>query len=396
MIQEFSIENTLSIKTRQTISFEAADDTDDLHCINVGGKKLLKLAAIYGANASGKSNVIKAFDFYMDFILNSFTKLKPRELIPFTPFKFDEGIANAPGSFEIVFYIDPYWFTYKIQLDAHYIHYEGLFFEKNGHSNHLFIRQVENVTDNKANYVWVWSADFPKDIQDMIQKSTRANATFLSTAAQFNNEHLESIHWHLEELISVLNDSYFGYTTGLLVNINKNNLQTQDIIDMLKKASIENVDNIVVDYKNDLDYEILFSHKYEKNYLLPYLSESKGTRQIFELIGPLWDSINSEKNLFIDEIEASLHNDLLEFFITTFLNNSEKSQLLFTTHNQDLLDSDLLVDDEVWFVQKDKTGGSELYSLIEFQDIPPNVSRRGLYKAGTFGAKPFITDYFKD
>jgi AAA15 family ATPase/GTPase len=108
------------------------------------------------------------------------------------------------------------------------------------------------------------------------------------------------------------------------------------------------------------------------------------------------DCINSEKNLFIDEIETSLHDDLLEFFITTFLNNSKKSQILFTTHNQDLLDSDLLVDDEVWFVEKNKSGGSELFSLLEFEDVPEGVSRRSLYKAGAFGAKPFIYRYFKD
>jgi AAA15 family ATPase/GTPase len=86
----------------------------------------------------------------------------------------------------------------------------------------------------------------------------------------------------------------------------------------------------------------------------------------------------------------------LEFFISTFLNNSTQSQLLFTTHNQNLLDSELLSNDEIWFVQKDKTGGSEFFSFTEFKDVPSGVSRRKLYKAGAFGALPFISTYTKD
>ncbi|MDR1146999.1 MAG: ATP-binding protein, partial [Spirochaetaceae bacterium] len=117
MILEFSIENTYSIKERQTISFEAVGDVDDQHIINAGNKKLLKLAAVYGANASGKSNILKAFDFYIQFILDSFTQLKPDEKIYFEPFFFDETTRQSSGFFEIVFYLNNNWYKYQIRLN---------------------------------------------------------------------------------------------------------------------------------------------------------------------------------------------------------------------------------------------------------------------------------------
>ena len=148
--------------------------------------------------------------------------------------------------------------------------------------------------------------------------------------------------------------------------------------------------------KNRIE-KIAFSHIYdEKNYTLPFSAESMGTRRLFELAGPLLDCIHHEKNIFIDEIESSLHDDLLFFFISTFLENTRESQLLFTTHNQNLLDSDLLRNDEIWFVQKDNSGESGFFSLAEFKDVPENVSRRDLYKAGAFGALPRTSKFFKE
>jgi AAA15 family ATPase/GTPase len=136
--------------------------------------------------------------------------------------------------------------------------------------------------------------------------------------------------------------------------------------------------------------EIRFSHQYAERFTLSLFEESNGTQRIFELAGPLFEILDSNKFLCIDEIEMSLHEELLEYFLKTFLRNSRGSQIMFTTHNQDLLDSDILRNDEIWFVEKDKTGGSGLFSLIEFKDVPEDVSRKRLYKAGGFGAMPLI------
>jgi AAA15 family ATPase/GTPase len=164
VIQEFSIENTYSIKTRQTISFEAADDTDDIHCVDMGGKKLLKLAAIYGANASGKSNIIKAFDFYINFILNSFGSLKPHAPIPFTPFMFDGNYRDKPGYFEIIFYFENMRYVYTIEVDTHFVHNESLASEHDNIREMLFYRYFEKFHDSKIEYKWFQEKNLSGDI----------------------------------------------------------------------------------------------------------------------------------------------------------------------------------------------------------------------------------------
>src|SRR5574344_1280669 len=120
MIQEFSIENTLSIKTRQTISFEAVQNSPDntSHYIDIGNTRLLKLAAIYGSNASGKTNMLKAVSFYIDFILNAFTNLKPHETTGFHSFAFSNETNNKPGTFELIFFIKNIKYEYELCLDT--------------------------------------------------------------------------------------------------------------------------------------------------------------------------------------------------------------------------------------------------------------------------------------
>jgi AAA15 family ATPase/GTPase len=414
MILEFSIENTYSIKDRQTISFEAADDSDDQHIINVGNKKLLKLAAIYGANASGKSNLIKAFDFYMRFILDSFTQLKPEEKIFFEPFFFDEITRRSSSFFEIIFYFAKDWYKYQIRL-----------------SREKVLSEYLGVIDN-INETTIFSFDAANDKREYPGKDeellrfVRPNATFLSTAAQFNHTFLGKIYRHLKDgFVSLGESTLFDYTRNMLFN---EQINMGDINRLIDKAGIDHMYGTLIQNRTlpkdekvavkpitdtmseqekvterSFNYddenntkEIMFAHEYEKIYILPFLSESMGTRRFFELAGPLWDCMHHEKNLFIDEIESSLHDDLIEFFIRSFIENTKESQLLFTTHNQNLLDSPLLRNDEVWFAQKDNNGGSEFFSLVEFSDIPENVSRRELYKAGAFGALPHTARFSKD
>ncbi|MDR2632933.1 MAG: ATP-binding protein [Treponema sp.] len=421
MILEFSIENTYSIKERQTISFEAVDDNgddDDRHIINIGGKKLLKLAAIYGANASGKSNIIKAFNFYIQFILDSFTALKPYEKILFEPFLFVENPERSSGFFEIVFYFEQIWYKYQIRLNREKVLNESLsVIEKDNETIIFSFNAIDNTHICKME-------------DEKLLQFVRHNATFLSAAAQFNHMFLGKIYRHLKNVIISLEEpAFFDYTRNMLHNEQK---RIGDITRLFNKAGIDHLGDIIIqkkvmlrsvdatDENNEIlrsidtedktketlrmidmadvsvTKEIMFAHEYDKKYILSFFSESMGTRRFFELAGPLMDCIHHEKNMFIDEIESSLHDDLLDFFIRTFLENTKESQLLFTTHNQNLLDSPLLRNDEVWFAQKDNSGGSEFFSLAEFKDIPVNVSRRELYKAGAFGASPRTSRFFKN
>jgi AAA15 family ATPase/GTPase len=408
MILEFSIENTYSIKDRQTISFEAADDSDDQHIINVGNKKLLKLAAIYGANASGKSNILKAFDFYMRFILDSLTQLKPYEKIPFEPFLFVEKPGQSSGFFEIIFYFEHIWYKYQIRLNKEKVLSEYLSAIESDDETVIF---NFDVVDNIHAYT---------EEDEKLLQFVRSNTTFLSTAVQFNHAFLKKIYRYLKNVIILLGENEIhDYTEGMLYG---NEIKIDDISEFINKAGIDHISEIMIKEEDaspefitdvmdklgknteqvvafDISIttrRVVFAHTYGKDYILPFRSESMGTRRIFELAGPLWDCMHHKKNLFIDEIESSLHDDLIEFFIRSFIENTKKSQLLFTTHNQTLLDSPLLRNDEVWFAQKDSNGGSEFFSLAEFSDIPENVSRRELYKAGAFGALPHTARFSKD
>ena len=414
MILEFSVENTYSIKERQTISFEAADDDNDGHIISIGGKRLLKLAAIYGANASGKSNMIKAFNFYLRFMLDSFTGLTPQQKIPFEPFAFTEKPELSSGFFEILFYCENVWYKYRIRLNREIVLNEYLAVIKNNDEAMLF---GFNISSNERNYA---------EGDEEILRFVRSNAAFLSTAAQFNHAVIGKIYRRLKNIIISLGElDLFNYTQNMLYN---EQIRIGDINRLIDKAGIDHAYSAMaedkpksektnpqlefepgatdklgelIDHRLALDNsknstKIVFFHNYDKLYGLPFSSESMGTRRLFELAGPLLDCIHHEKNIFIDEIESSLHDDLLVFFIRTFLENTRESQLLFTTHNQNLLDSDLLRNDEIWFAQKDDSGGSGFFSLAEFEDVPENVSRRDLYKAGAFGALPRTSKFLKE
>jgi AAA15 family ATPase/GTPase len=154
MIQEFSIENTLSIKDRQTISFETAGTDDEVHLVQAGDKRLLKLAAIYGANGSGKTNMLTAFKAFMKFILNSVSAIKPAEKIRIIPFLFDEEHISGPSSFEMVFYIADIQYTYNIVLDADRVQQENPSYKPYKKKKTLYERQLKG-----SGYEYKWGED---------------------------------------------------------------------------------------------------------------------------------------------------------------------------------------------------------------------------------------------
>ncbi|GHV14856.1 hypothetical protein FACS189491_11610 [Spirochaetia bacterium] len=420
MIQEFSIENTYSIKTRQTISFEAAnDDADDLHyCMNEDGVKLLKIAALYGPNASGKSNIIKSFDYYFRFILNAFSSLKPNENTQFMPFLFDEKTKNEPGIFDLVFYLNNIKYEYHLVMDSKCIHKEYLTFSPKKQRKLIFERECVNVNDDWEHlaYLYKWGDTF-SGAKKNFESMTRPNATFINTAAQLNHPEMGEIYRYLTKIyhpmIIPLNQGLISYT---LNQMGKNESIKNEFLNFLSAADINHINDIIIKeievpnsvigrlpeaVKSGLNNvegkyyakEPLLSHNYGRNYYLPVNEESMGTRRLLELAGPFINIINNRRFLCIDEIDTSLHEEILEFFIKTFLEKSTCSQILFTSHNIELLDSGLLRDDEIWFIEKGNDGSSEYRSIVEYTGIRKETSRKKLYKAGKFGAWPIISSY---
>lgn len=416
MILEYSIENTLSIKEKQTVSFEAVFEdkiSDELHCKQLGDKHILKMACIYGANASGKTKMARALYYYIDFVISSFTDLKPNESTHFIPFKFSEQTKNACGKFEIIFYtkdIRSYKtvkYKYTLHINKKKVEFESLYYAPKGQLKLLFER--------KATGEIKWGLDIT-GAKKIIAGMTRENCSVISAGAQAKHPIFKALYDYLSNRFKgIITKSSGGFSGYIAKKIETDSDFKKDLLLLLSKIDIGNItdikikteplpDELISQFPQDVQEEFAkrnekpktrklnLIHSYGTDYELELNQESEGTKRIFELSLPLMDISKSNSFLIIDEIENSLHQLLLETFIEIFLLVSSKtntdSQLFFTTHNQELLDSGLLRDDEVWFCHKDTAGGSNYNSITDFNGIRKDVSRKRLYQSGKFGALP--------
>ncbi|WP_024469450.1 AAA family ATPase [Treponema pedis] len=414
MILEFSIANTFSISEKQTISFEAVindTETDARHYVECGGKKILKLACIYGANAAGKTKMLEAVQFYINFLLSSFTELEPNENIGVIPFKFNKHFQKSPSEFELIFYIKDtetaqyIRYDYRLQLTAEKIHYESLFYAPKGQKKRIFERSDDNTIK--------WGSDIT-GAKKILEDMTRPNCSVISTGAQIQHPLLklfyDNIYRSFRAMIQppfsenlsdyafskVEEDSAFkNILTNLLSasnigSINDIQIISRDVPDILMKQFPIEIQKEIKE-SNWKIRKLMLNHNYNSSdYALPLSQESAGTKKLMELSLPLYDIIVSQSIVLIDELEASLHQKLIELFLDLFLEISDHSQLVFTTHNQDLLDSGLLRDDEVWFCYKTMEGNSVYNSITDYKGIRKKTSRKKLYNTDKFGALPNV------
>ena len=417
MILEYSIENTFSINEKQTISFEAVvdDDTNEIHCCQCGEKRILKMACIYGANASGKTKMARALYFYINFLLSSFTDLKPNESTHFVPFKFSEINKDKPGKFELIFYTKDIFsekivkYKYNLSMNKKNVEYESLFYAPKGQLKLLFERNLD------GNIKWGLDITGAKKI---IADMTRDNCSVISAGAQAKHPVFKVLYDYLSNrfkgIITASSDAIFGYISE---RIEKDEVYKEKLLRLLSTSDIGRITDIKIkdepipdaiiaqfppEFREEMakngekphTRELNFIHSYDNDYDISINAESAGTRRLMNLSAPLMDISSSSSFLIIDELENSLHQLLIENFIEIFLLASSKSnmdsQLLFTTHNQELLDTGLLRDDEIWFCQKNDKGESLYESITDFTGIRKEVSRKKLYQSGKFGALPNI------
>lgn len=412
MILEFSVKNTFSIKDEQLISFEAADtiDTDEsLHCIELAGKKFLKLACVYGANASGKTKIAEALTFYIHFMVRSFHSLQPTEKIHFIPFLFDSNTANEPGEFRLVFYAKDFEseniirYEYYVKLNEERVLEESLHYSPKGQKRLIFERSD----------IIKWGTCVT-GAKKTIAELTRDNCSVISSGAQAKHSIFLHIYNHFNErfkgMIDSSDNALSGYTakrmeedadfkkkvTQLLSfsdvgNITDISIKKQELPEEFIKSLPEEVRNEFAKRgETPVIRNVSLVHHYQNDIELPLAMESAGTQKIMELAAPLIDITQETSLCLIDELESSLHQELLEMFIQLFLESSSDSQLLFTSHNQELLDSGFLRDDEIWFCNKDSDGGSKYNSIADYTGIRKETSRKKLYKADKFGALPNV------
>ncbi|MEA5597987.1 ATP-binding protein [Rivularia sp. UHCC 0363] len=419
MLIEFSVGNYRSFKERVTFSMVAANivakdkELDENNVFAVDKElKLLKSAAIYGANASGKSNLAKALSFMRWFMVNSSRETQSTDPIDVEPFRLSTETEDKPSYFELVFLMDGKRYRYGFEANQEQVISEWLYYVPKVRETKLFERKINSFKISKS-----YEASG-------IQKRTRDNALFLSVSAQFNVGFAEEIlGWVISKLgmISELWEPLlFTYTIDCLMN----NENKSDIVKLIKKLDL-GIDDIQVEkgnFTNDIVNDNLTDRvkhltleirrgqtasiktihkKFDKNgndqsiEKFDFRShESEGTQKLFTLAGTLIKTLKEGDILVVDELDARLH-PLITTAIVSLFNSKEanpnNAQLIFMTHDTNLLSNKLFRRDQIWFTEKNRYGATDLYSLAEYK-IRNDASFESDYIKGKYGAIPYIGD----
>lgn len=427
MIQEFKIRNFKSFRDEATLSFEATKDTtfEDTHVVEVAnGVRLLRLALVYGANASGKSNLLDAFDFLRDFWFMRHSDMD--ESTETIPFLLDKETPDEPSEFSLKFFIGRTRYWYLLSLDKHHVVSEKLYYYKSVQPTLLFTREHKNgqsvIKFNPA------AIKVSSTVVEEITIKCLPNMSFFA-ARNMVNCSLGAIDdardWMRRHTLPVIDPRtlMFNYAGRKML---ENSRMKKYILDFVHRADF-NITDVSVEKKSEpvpADFrdflinegnlskedkdklqgnpvydrvDTNFEHTVKntrgiEKYTLPNELQSQGTRRTFGIEAAIYQAMSDDEFLPIDEIESSLHPDLIEFILEQFLKKSSRSQLLVTTHYDPLLNTidDLIRKDSVWFTEKGEDGNSELYSLSDFKGLNKIRSFQKSYRNGRFGALPNI------
>ena len=425
MLIEFKVANFRSIREEQTFSLVASSDKELSACVverelpGLLGTRFLKGAAIYGANASGKSNVIEAIYFLSQFVRRSATKIQPGDPTGVKPFKLDRDSEKMPSKFEVTFVAEGVRYVFGLSLNTKRVVEEYLIAYPRGVPQRWYHRSFNFQTNE---YEWtVPSASFKQG--KILQDKTRENSLFLSVGPQFNHEQLTVVYnWFKNNLkiVHLSADAMLNprFTAKLIEDQNYRNR----ILNLLKSADIGVTDvNVkereisIEELKNSIppsllskieadgplktrkQVEISLAHQGEgiEPVMLDFDDEeSAGTRRYFWLIGPWLDILDNGFTVFVDEIDTSLHPNLVKELLKLLFcdkNNPKGAQIVFTTHNPVLLDTALFRRDQIWFTEKSPSGATQLYPLTDYKPRKGESLIKG-YLAGRYGAIPFLPD----
>lgn len=431
MIINFSVQNFGSIKDKQVLSFEAdkSKHLEDAYVVEVCGQRLLKLALIYGANASGKTTIVKALDFLREIVLKPMSK-KTDEL-DFNPFLFDPESPKQNSVLSLEFYQNDIKYYYEVIFSKKAIVSEELYFYSPKKAN-LFKRKT-NLENQFTEITFGNKVPTNKVFEKTLESNTLWNNTvfggYLKTNIDFK-EIQEVIDWFSDYLKPLIytRTQLEGFITS---KITDEIITKPDIINILKKADF-NISDIVIQEEdkeipedflaflrrqakapNDKDrvrdleekgkitsVNVEFEHTINNiKYTLPLEFESEGTKRYYGFAGLLALLIKNSTAFPIDELEASLHPDLYLHFLLSFLLNSNKSQIIATTHNREILDNkDIFRNDAIWFTDKRESCSTELYSLADFDSsiVRNTTNILNAYKSGKLSGTPNLSDTFID
>lgn len=427
MIQEFKIKNFLSFRDETTLSFEATkDDTfEEYQEVEVApGVRLLRFSLVYGANASGKSNLLVALNFLREFWFERRGDMD--QATDAIPFLLDTKTPELPSEFEIKFYIGDTKYWYLLSIDKKRVLSEKLYYYKSVQPTMLFSREWEQgqsvikinpvavkvsntaleeltlkclpnmsffAARNQVNCALSWIDDardwMKTGFLPMIEPKTQMFE--YAGSKMLGDSELK------QYMLNFIKQADFNITA---VTTKKESVPIPTFVrsailedTQISKSAKEKIlaEPILDRLETDFEHTVRNKRGIEK-YTLPNSLQSEGTRRTFGIEAAIYEALKNEKVLSIDEIESSLHPDLVEFIIEQFLKTKNRSQLLITSHYDPLLSTvdDLIRKDSIWFTEKEEDGNSKLYSLVEFKGLNKISSFQRSYRNGVFGALPNI------
>lgn len=409
MLLDFTIRNVLSIKNEAFFDLNATSDSSHEHSlIKIGKKRLLPTAAIYGANASGKSNLFKALLSAISFVQFS-NSMQINSPIRITPFLFDENSKTSPSEFVFTFINNNIKYSYGFSADSNKVHDEFLYEYKSAKPSLIFERS--NTNDYR------FTAAKKSEFKQYISKTSN-NKLFLSTATAWNCLETRNAFLWFDEGIKIYNQNMIddqlipaldsdinseleAFSTRLLQSADFNisgytfESQEEDLPNITLPEGVTIDADFLKGFKR-INLELLhdvYNNSRLNTYSLAFGEESTGTRRFFSYAPIIFSALKYGKTIMIDEIDSSLHPLLVKNLISVFNNpeiNKNGAQLIFNTHNSELLDLDFMRRDQIFFVEKNSgSAASELFSLSDFSPRKTEVIRKG-YLQGRYGATPNI------
>ncbi len=419
MLLQFSVNNYKSIKDTITFSM-ATSSKDEGNSFNIGKYELLKSAIIYGANASGKSNFLKAMAFMGKIVLNKNKVIQSTDTLEHFPFKLNTDTQNSSSTFEIVCFINNIKYRYGFEMDDTTVYAEWLYADEKGKESKLFYRDAEEddyINPNK--FKEGYKSFDKKELKINVPK----NQLFIWKCDQNDGEVSKSIlGWfnRFNLIDGMEHDGYIGFAMEQMENEDFKN----EIVNLVKTADI-GIEDIILEKEkvpseffeemsipSDLKEKILeggglqriLLNTYHKQYdendnevgkIIFELDEeeSKGTRKFFKMSAPILNTLREGKVLIIDELDASLHPMLTKHLIKLFHNekiNTKNAQLIFATHDTNMLTPIMFRRDQIWLTEKDKFGATDIYSLAQLKDVIKNENFEKQYIQGKYGAIPYL------
>lgn len=416
MLIDFEVGNFKSFREPIRLSLLAANpikEHEEDTVFEAGPQRLLKCAAVYGANASGKSNLMDALVNMRWFALNSSKESQATEEIDVTPFKLDADFEGAPSRFEVRLLIEGVTYRYGYEVDSEAVRGEWLFRATKRAESELFLRREDQIEV------------FPSRFREGkgLEEKTRDNALFLSVVAQFNGTIAQSILTWFSE-VRPLHGLHGGDFGGRSVDMLMDEGEKQRLLEFVRTADF-GMESMTAKEEEFDESEILRLLTEEGRRRLRRSTEAKtvsisgvhakyrggerigtanldlateesaGTSKFFFLAGPLLDCLREGRVAIVDELDARLHPHLTREIVRLFNSaetNPHNAQLLFCTHDTNLLTKNLFRRDQIWFVEKDKQGATALYSLADIK-VRNDAAFERNYLRGRYGAVPILADF---